>query len=113
MKNIEFQNIELTQKLFGYHNTHLEKISRAFNITINSRGNAISLSGEDNDIEVAEILIRQLYALLQENFILTPPDLDAAINTIKQNNKASLKKIFLNTIFVTAKNRAISPRNQT
>lgn len=30
MKNIEFQNIELTQKLFGYHKTHLEKISSAF-----------------------------------------------------------------------------------
>jgi len=113
MRNIEFQNIELTQKLFGYHNTHLEKISRAFNITINSRGNAISLSGEENDLGVAETLIRQLYELLQEKFILTPPDLDAAINTIKQNKKASLKKIFLNTIFVTAKNRAISPRNQT
>jgi phosphate starvation-inducible PhoH-like protein len=112
MRNIEFQNIELTQKLFGYHNTQ-EKISSAFNITINSKGNSISLSGEENDLAVAEILIRQLYELLQEGFILTPPDLDAAINTIKQNRKASLKKIFLNTIFVTAKNRAISPRNQT
>jgi phosphate starvation-inducible PhoH-like protein len=39
MRNIEFENIELTQKLFGYHNTHLEKISSAFDITINSRGN--------------------------------------------------------------------------
>jgi len=112
MRNIGFQNIELTQKLFGYHNTHLEKMSAAFNLTINSRGNAISLSGNDKDMDVAEKLIRQLYDLLQEKFILTPPDLDAAINTIRQNNKASLKKIFLNTIFVTAKNRAISPRNQ-
>ncbi len=74
MKNIEFQNIELTQKLFGYNNIHLEKISSAFNITINSRGNAISLAGEDNDLAVAEILIRQLYELLQEGFILMPPD---------------------------------------
>ncbi len=112
MRNIEFQNIDLSQKLFGYHNTHLEKISAAFNLTINSRGNAISLSGNDKDMDTAEKLIRQLYDLLKEKFILTPPDLDAAINTIKQNNKASLKKIFSNTIFVTAKNRAISPRNQ-
>lgn len=50
MRNIEFQNIELIQKLFGYHNPHLEKISSAFNITINSRGNMISLAGEDNDL---------------------------------------------------------------
>jgi phosphate starvation-inducible PhoH-like protein len=113
MKNIEFQNIELTQKLFGFHNTHLEKISNAFNITINSRGNAISIAGYEKDITTAEALIHQLYELLQEKFILTLPDLDAAINTLKQNRNASLKKIFLNTIFITAKNRAISPRNQT
>ena len=113
MRTIEFQNIELTQKLFGYHNTHLEKISRAFNITINSRGNALSLSGEAHAMDAAEILIRQLYELLKEKFTLTAPDLDAAINTIKQNNKTSLKNIFLTTIFVTAKNRPISPRNLT
>ncbi|MBA3010609.1 MAG: PhoH family protein [Proteobacteria bacterium] len=113
MRMIEFQNIELTQKLFGYHNTHLEKISRAFNITINSRGNALSLSGEAHAMDAAEILIRQLYELLKEKFTLTAPDLDAAINTIKQNNKTSLKNIFLTTIFVTAKNRPISPRNLT
>jgi phosphate starvation-inducible PhoH-like protein len=113
MKNIEFQNIELTKKLFGYHNTHLEKISRAFNITINSRGNAISLSGDAQDVDVAEILIHQLYDLLKEKFNLTPPDLDAAINTIKIDKNAPIKKIFLNIIFVTAKNRAISPRNIT
>ncbi len=113
MRNIEFQNIELSKKLFGYHNTHLEKISSAFNITINSRGNAISLSGDAKQMDAAETLISQLYDLLQEKFILTLPDLDAAINTIKQKNKVSLKKIFLDTIFVTAKNRAISPRNRT
>ncbi len=112
MRNIEFQNIELAQKLFGYNNTHLEKISSAFNITINSRGNTISLSGDAKEMDAAERLIRQLYDLLKEKFILTLPDLDAAINTITKNNKASLKKIFLNTIFVTAKNKAISPRNQ-
>jgi phosphate starvation-inducible PhoH-like protein len=57
MKNIEFQNIELSKKLFGYHNTHLEKISRAFNITINSRGNAISLSGDAQDGHWARIIL--------------------------------------------------------
>lgn len=50
MKNIKFQNIELTQKRFGSHNTHLGKISSAFNVTLNSRGNAISLAGQDKNL---------------------------------------------------------------
>ncbi|MCP4720423.1 MAG: PhoH family protein, partial [Desulfobacteraceae bacterium] len=43
----------------------------------NSRGNAISLSGDAKDMDVAETLIRQLYDLLQEKFILTPPAVEA------------------------------------
>lgn len=38
MKNFEIQNIALAQKLFGTHNVNLEKIARAFDVKINSRG---------------------------------------------------------------------------
>jgi phosphate starvation-inducible PhoH-like protein len=113
MKKLKFQNIELTKKLFGYHSIHLEKISKAFNITINSRGTTLSLSGDEQNINTAETLICQLYDLLKAKFILTPADLDAAINTIKRNAQTPLKNIFLHTIFVTAKNKAIAPRNIT
>ena len=59
MRNIEFQNIELTQKLFGYHNTHLEKISAAFNLTINSRGKSI-VTGDisQSDLPTGKRLIK-------------------------------------------------------
>jgi len=113
MKKLEFQNIELAKKLFGYHNIHLEKISRAFDITINSRGNTLTLSGDKQNIDAVETLTSQIYDLLKEKFILTPADLDAAINTIKRNIQTPLKNIFLNTIFVTAKNKNIFPRNLT
>ena len=38
MKNISFQNLGLAQKLFEDHNTNLDKIATAFDISINSRG---------------------------------------------------------------------------
>jgi phosphate starvation-inducible protein PhoH len=50
MKNIKFQNIELTRKRVGSHNTRLEKISSAFNVTLNSRDNTISLAGQDTNL---------------------------------------------------------------
>ena len=77
MKNIEFHNIELTQKLFDTHNTHLEKISKAFNLSLASRGNTLSLKGEDTDLTLAETLIHQLYELLREGFTLIRPAVDA------------------------------------
>ncbi len=111
MKNIEFENIALAQKLFGPHNTNLEKIARSFDIKINSRGGAVSLSGKSKQVDAAESLIYQLYDLLEDKLILSPPVLDAAINTMRQDHGVPLKKIFSNTILVTAKNRSITPRN--
>lgn len=111
MKNIAFRNIVLAQKLFGSHNTNLERIARSFNVKINSRGSDVSIAGAPGNMDAAESLMRQLYGLLEEKFILTPPVLDAAINTMRQNSGISLKEIFSNTILVTASNRTITPRN--
>lgn len=113
MKNLEFQNITLAQKLFGTHNANLEKIARAFNVKINSRGGAISVDGTQKQTDKVVDLISQLYALLEENMRLTPAILDAAINAVRQGHSTPLKKIFTTTIVVTAKNKPITPRTPT
>jgi len=101
----------LAQKLFGSHNTNLEKIARAFEVQINSRGGEVAVSGPVQGVDTAVSLLDQLYALLEDKFILSPQVLDAAINTARQAPKMPLKKIFSNTILVTAKNKSITPRN--
>jgi len=113
MKNLEFQNITLAQKLFGAHNTNLEKIARAFDVKINSRGGEISVDGTQKQTDKVVDLISQLYELLEEKIRLTPAMLDAAINAIKQGRSTPLKKIFTTTIVVTAKNKPITPRTPT
>ena len=113
MKNLEFQNIALAQKLFGTHNVNLEKIARAFGVTINSRSGAISVSGSEKKTDKAIDLISQLYDLLEEKIRLTPAVLDAAINAVQLGSRTPLKKIFTTTIVVTSKNKPITPRTST
>ena len=113
MKNLEFQNITLAQKLFGAHNTNLEKIARAFDVKINSRGGEISVDGTEKQTDKVVDLISQLYELLEEKIRLTPAVVDAAINAIRQGRSTPLKKIFTTTIVVTAKNKPITPRTPT
>nr|WP_321402891.1 PhoH family protein [uncultured Desulfobacter sp.] len=113
MKNLEFQNITLAQKLFGAHNTNLEKIARAFDVKINSRGGEISVDGTEKQTDKVVDLISQLYELLEEKIRLTPAVVDAAINAIRQGRSTPLKKIFTTTVMVTAKNKPITPRTPT
>lgn len=113
MKNLEFENIPLAQKLFGTHNANLEKIARAFDVEINSRGGAISVNGSEKKTDKTIDLINQLYELLEEKIRLTPAVIDAAINAAQQSGAAPLKKIFTTTIVVTAQNKPITPRTPT
>lgn len=111
MKTIEFDNISLVQKLFGFHNTHLDKIAKSFNVTINSRGNVVTISGDTENTRLAHTLLIQLYALLKEKIPMEPADLDAAITMIKKDGTARLDALFLQTVFLTAKNKPIRPRS--
>lgn len=111
MKNLTFQNLTLTRELFGHHNHNLVKICEAFKVEIDTRGNSLLINGNSQDVDLAEKLINQLYLLLEDNFSPGEADIDAAINTIKNNNDSHLKDIFSTTIFKTIKNKPITPRN--
>lgn len=106
-----FENPGSTQELFGHHNHNLEKICEAFKVKIDTRGNSLLISGNSQDVNLSERLILQLYDLLEDKFSFGEADIDAAINTIKNNNTSHLKDLFSTTIFKTYKNKAITPRN--
>ncbi len=111
MKSINFKNLEITRELFGQHNNNLDKICNAFKVTINTRGTSLLINGRDDDVKLAQTLIKELYNLFQDNFCLVEADIDAAINTIKNNNNPNLKEIFQTTVFKTIRNKAITARN--
>lgn len=111
MKNITFKNLALTRELFGHHNHNLDKISEALKVEIHTRGNALLVDGNPQNVDLAEKLINQLYHLLEDNFSFEEADIDAAINTVKSNSDSQLKKIFMTTVFKTVRNKAITPRN--
>ena len=111
MKTIDFSDTLLAQKLFGFHNSNLEKIADAHGISINSRGTSLTLTGDPEPCKQAANLLDQLYELIQDGMVFAPADLDSAINTLKKNPGTRLKKIFQSTIFITAKRKHISPRN--
>ena len=111
MESINLENLELTRELFGQHNNNLDKICDAFHVTINTRGTCLLIDGSAFDINLAQTLIKKLYVILQDNVSLGEADIDAAINTIKNNNNANLKEIFQTCVFKTIRNKAITPRN--
>ncbi len=110
MKTISFEKIENVRELFGQHNSNLTSIAQKTGTTINSRGNTISITGKDDAIILAEIVLKQFYHLIDNNFSIESADIEAAVNTLKNDITCDIKSIFLNTIITTDNGRPIAPK---
>ena len=109
--NLTFPDIELAQQLFGEHNHHLDIISKAVDVNINARGNTLSIEGDSVSAGLARNVLNQLYGLLREKYPVFPTDVDHAIRILSKDNKANLKSIFLDTVYITSKKRPIAPKS--
>ncbi len=110
---LTFPNIDLAQKLYGEHNSNLQRIGEAIDATIHARGNTIYIEADKITSDLAENILTQLYNLLKKNFPLYPNDIDYAVRALKSNDKVKLKDIFLDTVFITSKKRSVTPKNPT
>lgn len=111
--HLTFSDIELARQLFGEHDGHLKRLAELVGIHIHARGNTVHLKGEDMAVDLSRRVLEQLYGLIKEKYPVYPNDFDYALRILKENHTTDLKKIFLDTVYITSKKRAITPRNQS
>jgi phosphate starvation-inducible PhoH-like protein len=108
---LSFSNNTHAMKLFGEKNLHLTKIADALAITINARGNKVILQGDEVARKLATPLLNQLYSLVKEGLPLYASDIDHAIKAVSGDPTVNLKTIFMDTVFITATKRPITPKS--
>lgn len=108
---ITFSNIELARQLFGEHNNHLKRVEQATDVTIDVRGNTVRIQGDTPMVELAETVLNQLYGLLEDKYPIYQNDIDYAVNVLSRDDRANLKEIFLDTVYITSKKRSIAPKS--
>jgi phosphate starvation-inducible PhoH-like protein len=109
---VTFPTVELARQLFGEHNGNIQRIADALDVRIHTRGNTANIQGDDIDTKLAEKVLTQLYFLLKEGYPVYENDVDYAIRVLSEDDKADLKDIFLDTVFVTSKKLAITPKSR-
>ena len=110
---LTFTNIDLTRQLFGERNSNLLRIAEATDVTINTRGGKVFIQGESFATSVAQNVLNQLYGLLKEGYPVHTNDIDYAIRVLSGDDRARLKDIFLDTVYITSKKSLITPKSQT
>ncbi len=110
-QNFEPADPKLAHALFGQQNRHLQQIERLTGVRVSSKGTTALLEGSTKDLAHSIRLLEELASLLQTGFSLRPPDIEYADRILRMDNSAKLKDIFLDTVTVSSRNKAISPKS--
>ncbi len=110
---LNFSNIDLARQLFGEHNNNLQRIAEATDVTINARGNKVFIHGESFATGLAQNVLNQLYSLLKQGYPVHANDFDFAVRVLSKDDRANLKNIFLDKVFITSKKIAVTPKSQS
>ncbi len=108
---IEFDDNNLARSLFGENNHHLTLIEKDTGTKISARGGTVVISGGKDEVEISQNLLTQLYELIKKGYPVYWPDIDFALRIIKANRKVNLRDIFLDTVYISAKKRHITPKS--
>jgi phosphate starvation-inducible PhoH-like protein len=107
---LEFEDNDLAQRLFGPDQSHLRLLSDISGVRIGARGGAVILKGEAPDVAWCRSILDQLYGLLAAGYPLFEADVEHAARILAADPSAKLESVFLDTIFVSARHRVITPK---
>jgi phosphate starvation-inducible PhoH-like protein len=111
VKKLSFPDPELVQQLCGEQNAHLQVLRNKIGLAANVRGNEVILEGGDWEIELAENVLNQLYELVQKDYPIYRNDVEYAIRILSNDQSASLKKIFMDRVYVGSGKTVIAPKS--
>lgn len=110
-RKLTFPDPGLMATLCGEHNSHLRALEKKIGLTLNVRGNDVSLQGGDWEVELAENVLNQLYSLIRANYPVYANDVEFAVRILSADRSADLKKIFMDKVYVASNKTTIAPKS--
>jgi phosphate starvation-inducible protein PhoH and related proteins len=109
--HLEFHDPRLFRDLLGQHDQHIKILQHSLGVKIRVRGSAVEIEGDPLEVELTSQIIRQLYGLLEKGYPVYASDVDYAIRILSGDGRAKLQDIFLDTIYISAHKRTITPKS--
>jgi phosphate starvation-inducible PhoH-like protein len=110
-KKLALPDHELVRILCGEHNVHLQLLEKKIGLSVNVRGNDLTLEGKDWEVELAEKVLNQLYELIKEEYPVYVNDVEYALRILSRDQSANLKKIFLDKVYIASDKNVITPKS--
>jgi phosphate starvation-inducible PhoH-like protein len=108
---LRFEDPRLFRELLGQHDEHLKALERQVGVRIEIADSIITLHGDPVETELLVRVLSQLYGLLEQGYPIYPSDVDYALRILAGDRNAKLRDIFLDTVFISAHKRVITPKS--
>ncbi len=110
-KEITFADNEAARLLYGDLNKNLMAIEKVMGVTIKARGTTLTIAGVDHDVGITSAALNQLYDLIITGYPVYSSDVVYALHILERSPRTNLKDIFLDQVYITAKQRIVSPKS--
>ena len=105
--HLEFDDNDLVIQLFGSHNSHLARIEQRLDVSIHTRGNAVTIIGAGDAVAAARAGLGSLYGRLEQGLAVGGEEVDAAIRMVIGNGGREVG----DELVIRTRKRHISPRS--
>jgi phosphate starvation-inducible protein PhoH and related proteins len=108
---LQFSNAAHFRELLGNHDEHIRLVEREIGVRIDVGEQRLTFHGDAVETELARRVLGQLYNLLEQGYPIYASDVDYAIRILSGDRGANLRDIFLDTVFIAANKRIITPKS--
>jgi phosphate starvation-inducible PhoH-like protein len=108
---LRFADARLFRELLGQHDEHVKMLESHVGIRIDVIDTTLTLHGDAVETELVSRVLLQLYGLLESGYPIYASDVDYALRIVSSDRNAKLRDIFLDTVFISAHKRTITPKS--
>lgn len=105
--HVSFDSSELLGQLMGENNANLSRIEKLMGVSISSRGNTISIQGDDQKIVIAREVLVSLYRTLQRHQTISLKEVEAMVRLTMEISTSDTSETLTNEPVLTTRKRQI------
>jgi phosphate starvation-inducible protein PhoH and related proteins len=104
---LELENLNQAQALFGPSDSHLQLIEQALNVSLITRGAEILIKGNEEAFHTVKDILESLYRLIQKGISISERDVMYAIQLGQRGILDQLPELYQEEITTNAKGKSI------
>ncbi|MED4122536.1 PhoH family protein [Halalkalibacterium halodurans] len=104
---LRVKDTQETQALFGPKDAHLQRLEEYLQVSIVTRGEQVSVTGEEGKITLVEHVLSALIELIRNGVSLSERDVVYAVQLAEKNQLDELSEIYRENITTNIKGKAI------